>query len=595
MNKLLLLLCFISFTISVFSQNKTTKDITSKDLKEHVSCLASDVLKGRLTGSGDDKVAADYIQKYFLSYGLKPLCENGFQYFNTIVDAELGIGNAFSFDGFTGKPDVDFCPFSFSKNGSLKALAVFVGYGFDISKDSIRWNDYNDVDVKGKWAVILRGEPDPENMASPYFEFAQERFKVTIAKNKGAAGVIFLTGKSQEKDDKIVHIYFDKNFSDSDIPVISVNRTTADKILQKTGKKLDEIDEKINKERKPVSFSIPLEIYANSQVKFKSVKTQNVVFKLEGSDEKLKDEYIVAGAHYDHLGMGGKGSGSRMPDTVAVHNGADDNASGVAAIIELAEKIASLQVKPKRSILFIAFTGEEMGMLGSDFFVKNPPVEKSKIKAMINFDMIGRMKSDRKSLSVSGTGTSVEWEGILDRYKMNRSFETAYSPEGPGPSDHAKFYYENIPVLFFTTGAHEDYHTPYDDTEKIDFESEKNILDFAFDIINEVSNAEKDLTFKEAGPKEQKLTNRRFKVKLGIMPDYTGTTKGGLSVDGVSKGGPAEKGGIKKGDLIVSVDGMKVSNIDDYMVCLSKLKQGKIVPVEVMRAGKKEVLLITLL
>lgn len=594
MKKSFVLLLYIALVTSAFSQKTTTDDINAIDIKQHISYLASDALRGRMTGSGDDVVAAEYIKKQFLNFNLKPLCEKGFQYFNTTVDVEFGTGNSMSFQGFKGKLDEDFCPFSFSKNGLLKAQTVFVGYGFDISKDSIQWNDYKDVDVKGKWAVIMRGEPDPDNMHSPYFEFSQERYKVTVAKNKGAAGVIFITGKSQEKDDKIVHLYFDKNVSDSDIPVISINRTVADKILQKTKKSLIELETLINKEKKSNSFSIPLEISANSNVKFKSVKTQNVVFLLEGSDVKLKDEYIVLGAHYDHLGMGGKGSGSRMPDTVAVHNGADDNASGVAAVIELAEKISSMKQIPKRSIIFVAFTGEEMGMLGSDFFVKNPPIEKTKIKSMLNFDMIGRMKSDKKTLSVSGTGTSIEWESILDKYKGNRTFELAYSPEGPGPSDHAKFYYENIPVLFFTTGAHDDYHTPMDDTEKIDFDSEKNIIDLAFDVLTDISNSDKNLTFKEAGPKQEKV-GVRFKVKLGIMPDYTGTIKNGLSVDGVSKGGSADKGGIKKNDVIISVDGMKVSNIDDYMVCLSKLKQGKIIPVEVMRAGKKEVLLITLL
>lgn len=586
-----LILCF-SITL-VFSQKKTVSDITVNDIKEYVSFLASDALKGRMTGSGDDKLAAEYMQKLFVDFKLKPLCENGFQFFNTTVDAVLGADNSFTFSGFTGKANVDFSPYSFSKNVSLKAQAVFVGYGFDISKDSLQWNDYKDVDVKGKWAVILRGEPDPENMMSPYFEFANERYKVTIAKNKGAAGVIFITGKSQEKEDKIVHLFFDKNISDSDLPVFSVNRNIADRILFKANKSLNDVDVAINRDKKPMSFKIPLEISGNSNVKFKSVKTQNVVYLLEGSDPILKDEYIVLGAHYDHLGMGGNGSGSRQPDTIAVHNGADDNASGVAAVIELAEKFSAMNTKFKRSILFVAFTGEEMGMLGSDFFVKNAPVSKTKIKAMLNFDMIGRMKNDKKTLSISGTGTSAEWESILDKYKVNRAFEITYSPEGPGPSDHAKFYYENIPVLFFTTGAHDDYHTPFDDVNKINFDGEKMILDFVNDIIADVANADKNLTFKEAGPKQQKV-GTRFKVKLGIMPDYTGTTKGGLSVDGVSKGGPADKGGIKKGDLIVAVDGMKVSNIDDYMVCLSKLKQGKIVPVEVIRDGKKEVFLIML-
>lgn len=581
------------FSLS-FAQKKTVSDITANDLKEHISYLASDALKGRKTGAAEDKLGAEYIKNIFLKFKLKPLCDNGFQYFDPVTDVEMGVGNNFSFDGFTGKAGEDFNPFSFSKNGTLTSGAVFVGYGFDIPADSIKWNDYKDVDVKGKWAVIFRGEPDPDNMSSPYIEYSQERYKVITAKEKGAAGVIFITGKSQEKEDKIVLLNFDKNVSDAGIPVLNINRILAEKLFKKANHAIDETEENINKNKKPLSFIIPCEVSATTNVVQVKVRTQNVVMLLEGSDLQLKDEYIVLGAHFDHLGMGGKNSGSRMPDTLAVHNGADDNASGVAAILEIAEKMASLKTTTKRSIIFVAFTGEEIGMLGSKYFVKNLPFEKTKIKAMFNFDMVGRMKKDKKNLSVSGTGTSVEWESILNKYTVNRLFETNFTTDGYGPSDHAAFYSADIPVLFFTTGAHEDYHTPFDDADKIDYDGEKAILDFAYDIVFDVANLTSQLTFREAGSKEQTKTGKRYKITLGIVPDVTGAVKDGLGVDGVRKDGPADKGGVKKGDIIIAMDGKKVSNVYDYMFCLSKLQRGKTVSVEVLRGENKEILLIVL-
>jgi aminopeptidase-like protein len=284
-----------------------------------------------------------------------------------------------------------------------------------------------------------------------------------------------------------------------------------------------------------------------------------------------------------------------MPDTIAIHNGADDNASGTAMVMELAKKLCSQKVKLKRSIIFVSFSGEEMGLLGSKYFVNNPPVEIKKIKAMFNFDMVGRFDKEKNSISISGTGTSAEGDSILKVFEKGLPFTVTHSPDGYGPSDHASFYSSNIPVFFFTTGVHMDYHTPFDDADKLDYTAEKKIGDFSTALIVDIDNLSKDLTFKESGKKENVgRSGRRYKVTLGIMPDFAGSEKKGLRVDGVTKDGPAYKGGMLKGDIIISVHGMKVENIYDYMARLNKLKAGMTVNVEVLRNGKVEILIIQL-
>jgi len=589
---LCLLIIILSAGNLVFSQ--TNPEITSSELKAHVYFLASDSLKGRKPGTPESGIAAAYICNNFRNDKLKLLDADGFQSFDLVTDMKAGTNNSFLFNGFTGKINEDFIPLSFSANARLQAEIVFAGFGFDVDFDSISLHDYQNVDVKGKWVMVLRGEPDPDNSNSPFVNVSQERSKVLTAKDKGAAGVIFVTGMEMNDKDRLIPLTYDMTASDAGISVINITRKVADFLLKSTQKSIEEIEKELIKSKTSGSFYLPVTVDASTEVIPVKAKAQNVVALLEGSDPVLKNEYIVVGAHYDHLGFGGKNSGSRMPDTVAIHNGADDNASGVAAVLELAQKLASEHTNLKRSILFVTFDAEEMGMIGSKYFINHPPVARNEIKAMINLDMIGRLKPDSKVISIGGTGTATELDSILTMVSADRIFTVSRSPEGYGPSDHAAFYSENIPVLFFTTGAHEDYHTPMDKAGKIDYDSEAEIAKMADQLIFILATMNKPLTFKEAGPKAQPESGRRLKVTLGIVPDFASTDKNGLGVDGVRKDGPADRGGIKKGDLIVAMNGQPVTNIYDYMSRLQKLKHGQTVIVEVIRSGKKEVLLIQL-
>jgi aminopeptidase YwaD len=345
---------------------------------------------------------------------------------------------------------------------------------------------------------------------------------------------------------------------------------------------------------KPVSFEIDTKISATAEVIQEKVMARNVIGYLEGSDPVLKSSYVVIGAHYDHLGMGGTGSGSRFMDSLAIHNGADDNASGVAGVLELAASLGSDEPAPRRSVIFIAFDGEELGLLGSKYYVNHPVFTLKDAVAMINFDMIGRLKQDNPGIMIGGTGTSAESEDLLNSLDSG-NIQLNFSPEGFGPSDHAAFYGENIPVFFFSTGAHEDYHTPDDDWDRLNFEGEKEILEIAEELVVKLADRDSLLTFREAGPKEQEgRAGYRFKVTLGIMPDFTSTTETGLGVGGVKKDGPAFKGGILKGDVITAIDGKQINDIYDYMNRLKKLQPGQRISVDILRGDKKEILIIQL-
>ncbi len=584
---------FVLFISTILFAQKG--QITAKDLHEYVQFLASDSLKGRKPGTPEINVAATFIRDHFIAAGLKPMGEKGFQWFDIVTDVKLGDKNGLSFDGFEGMIKKDFIPLSFSSSATIKAPVLFAGYGFDIDADSLKWSDYKGMDAKDKWVMIFRSDPDLDNSDSKFIPFSDIRSKVLTAKDKGAAGVLLVTPKGVEKEDKLMPLVVENNEVTAGIPILNITRELATRILKSTGISIDSIDRKIITLKAPDSFLTGVTLNGTSDIVQNREKTANVVGLLEGSDPLLKNEYLVIGGHYDHLGFGGQGSGSRMPDTNAVHNGADDNASGTAMVMSLAKRLGPGKSTIRRSIIFVAFSAEEIGLLGSKYFMDHPPVDVKKIKAMFNFDMVGRYDKEKKSISLSGTGTSAEADSILAPLEKNLPFAVVHSPDGYGPSDHASFYSSNIPVFYFNTGVHTDYHTPFDDTEKLDFDAEKEIGDYATNIILAVDNLPKALTFKESGKKEQPVrTGRRFKVTLGILPDFAGTEKKGLRIDGVTKDGPADKGGMKKGDIITGINGMSVGNIYEYMTRLQKLKHGMTVNVEVIRDGKNEVLVIQL-
>ena len=351
------------------------------------------------------------------------------------------------------------------------------------------------------------------------------------------------------------------------------------------------IEDGLVKNMQANSFQISTEVEGSSKVVFHKTETRNVIGIIEGSDAELKSEYVAVGAHYDHLGWGGPTTSSREPEMHAVHYGADDNGSGTSSLLEIADKLAHADFK--RSVVIIAFGAEEIGTIGSKFFTNNPTVPKEKIVAMVNLDMVGRLK-DTKEITVSGVGTSKEGEELLNEILHDKERDLVLGVEynGFGPSDHANFYVEDIPVFFFNTGAHEDYHTPRDVVEEINFEGLQRVTDYAYDLTANLLNTDAALTFQEAGPKGRAKNTRKGKVKLGIMPNFGKSEEDGLRVDGVTTGSAADRGGIEKGDVIVGIAGKEVHNIYEYMARMTKVRPGQTINVDIMRDGNKKILII---
>jgi aminopeptidase YwaD len=586
---LFLLIAILFSSKALFAQYNP--EITTADLQKQIGFLASDSLKGRKPGTPEDAVTAAYIRDCFKKAGLKLMFDNGFQKFEIVADVKAGTNNSVAFGDFKAQQGVDFTPISFSASATLTAPAVFAGYGFDLDMDSLKWNDYKGIDVKGKWAVILRGDPEPDKANSAFLPYEQERGKVLTAKDKGAVGVLLVTPSDIDKTDVIMHMQYDKSPSDAGIPVFSITRALADKLLSSMNYTIASLETELKGNHKPVSIYLEPIVTATADVVKTRVTAQNVVGILEGTDPILKNEYVIIGGHFDHLGMGGEGSGSRAPDVPAIHNGADDNASGTAGVIELAQKLSANRSKLKRSVVFVAFTGEEMGLLGSKEFVSKPPIDLKKVNAMINLDMIGRLNPETRLIIIGGTGTSAESDSILKKLEVGRSFKATHSADGYGASDHSSFYSENIPVFFFFTGVHDDYHTPTDDADKINYTGEVAVLDMAYDLANELVVG-KRLSFRESGTKQAPRYGRNMKVTLGIVPDMVSNDNNGLRVDGVRKGGPADKAGIIKGDRVISIEGQPVTNIYDYMARLGKLKPGQIASVEIVRNEVKQILIV---
>ena len=320
--------------------------------------------------------------------------------------------------------------------------------------------------------------------------------------------------------------------------------------------------------------------------------THNILAVLPGKDKQLKNEYIVVGSHYDHLGMGGKGSGSRRPDTLAVHPGADDNASGDAVVLELARHFK--KVRSPRSIIFAFFGAEEQGLVGSKYFVewmktadenrKNLPDDIKGIVAMVNLDMVGRMRDD--ALSVAGTGTSSSFKALAENVGKQTNLKISCTADGYGASDQASFVAADVPVLFLTTGGHTEHHTPFDKPHTLNYDGMQQTLDYAKELITQLAQMPQRPDYINV-PSTVSMSHTKFKVTLGLMPDVMGASSiPGLRADIVVAGKPAHKAGIRSGDVIQEINGMPVKDINEYMECLSKLQAGTIIPVKVLRNGE---------
>ncbi len=548
--------------------------ITSGEVTDHIKYLASDELAGRFPGTDGDKLTVEYIVNEFEEYGITPAGEDGYlQPFDYISEIKLGKDNSLSIGNgelIKGAGE-EFTTLYLSANGTAQGNIVFVGYG--INAPELNYNDYAGIDLKGKIALMLMYSPGYNNPHdNPFSKYERLRIKCAAAKEQGAAGIIVVKGP-ESGEDELVKLRMSGPGETMDIPVMNVKRSYVEYIFTNTKKMtLSEVQKNIDSLRTPISFEFGggMAQLKTDLVRIKAL-TNNVIGKIEGKDPVLKNEYIVIGAHMDHLGDGLKYGSLHDSHVAEIHNGADDNASGVAGILELAQYYSTKKKELKRSIIFMTFSGEEAGLIGSAYFTKSELMKKYNVVSMINLDMVGRLTDNK--LTIGGTGTSSIWQGLLDSLNKTYNFTAAYNKDGYGPSDHASFYGKDIPVLFFFTGLHKDYHKPSDDWQLINADGEAKVLNMVVGIVNYVNSLSAKPDFIKV-TEEKKETNMGFRVTLGVIPDYS-STKEGLEITGVKSGGVAEKSGLQAGDVITKLGQYEIKNIYDYTDALTKFKPGE--------------------
>ena len=584
-------------------------------LKSDVGFLADDAREGRSPGSNGIEASAAYISGVFKEAGLKPApgAEGYFQPFKISGQAKIGEAPELAFKGrdkaLSAAKD-DLSPLAIGTGGTLKDVpVVFAGYGIT-AKDSSRKLDYDDyagIDVKGKLVLIFRREPRQDREDSPFdgkkqTDFATFRHKATNAFQHGAAGVLLVNdaaGSNGGKDDKLVGLLQAGADANSTIPFVMIGRALADKLLAANDMPtLADLEKQIDGDLKPRSRVLEgWTASAKIDIARTSIETRNVVAVLEGSGP-ASDETIVVGAHYDHLGHGGLMSGSLAFLSKDIHNGADDNASGTAMLLEMARRLARRPDPLPRRVVFVAFSGEEKGLLGSQHYVEHPLFPLKNTVMMLNFDMVGRL-NEKSELTVYGTGTSPGIDSLIDALGKSQGFVIKKIADGYGPSDQQSFYVKDIPVLFAFTGTHSDYHRPSDDTNLINFPGMSRIADLAELLLLDLARRPARPGFVKVASKGHGTTGSAdpsrvsITAYLGSIPDYNEDVKG-VKLNGVREGSPAEKGGLKKDDVIVGFGGKPVGTIYDYTDSLSRYKPGDAVEVVVKREGKEVTLKVTL-
>ena len=540
MFRILFVLLFISQVAVAQKLSKSDKALVEY-LKSEVGYLASDELKGRRAGDPGETLAANFIASKFKEVGLVPKGDNAdyFQYF-TINDGKVIAPSTFlTINGTKLETGNDFYPLAYSKNGSAKGE---LSPGLH-EKDQ-------------PWMIDL-AESLEENKENPHFDINNLiNDKLKSAKEKGASFVLFF---NSSKGGEVLKFDAKDRTETAPLPVAFLTSKGRDKIIKEATD----------------TYSIDAQLLVEPKIR----KSKNVVGYLDNNAQYT----IVIGAHFDHLGYGEDGNSMIRGGEASIHNGADDNASGTSAMIELAFQLKGNKAK-HYNYLFIAFSAEELGLNGSKYFVENPTISLNSVNYMINMDMVGRMNDSSKTITIGGYGTSPSWQNMIASVKK-KSFNVKFDSSGTGPSDHTSFYRKDIPVLFFFTGLHTDYHKPSDDADKINYVGMAQIVRFIQEMIENDRTPNK-LVFTKTR-EQQTSTSTRFSVSMGIMPDYSysGT---GVRVDGVTDNRPAKKAGIAGGDIVKQLGDFKTSSVEAYMQALSKFKKGDKTSVVVTR-GEKEI------
>lgn len=539
------------FTACSSPKNVTKPDTTTLDnLKTHIQYLADDKLEGRRTGTNGEKLAMEYISATFEKYGLQPKGEKGYiQPFEVNEGKIIDTSTRLAINKEQLQPDKDYFVFPFSASQKMEALPSIAVQ-----------------EAEMPWFFDLK-EPLEENKSNPHFDLADYiRTNCKKAKDRGASAIILYN--TSAIDDKLAFDPKDRTETLS-IPVIYVKKDAAMKYFKDP--------------------TVTLELKFVTAIAEKKRNGHNVIGYIDNGAPTT----IILGAHFDHLGYGEDGNSRNTSHDPAIHNGADDNASGTAALMELARILKSSPVK-ENNYLFIAFSGEELGLYGSKNFAEHPTIDLKTVDCMINMDMVGRLNDSTHVLTIGGYGTSPAWGEIIktdyftsanDIKKTAPSLVIKIDSSGTGPSDHTSFYRKDIPVLFYFTGLHTDYHKPSDDADKINYAGEQTVIQHIQYVIASLGKQPR-LAFTKTR-ETQTTTSARFSVTMGIMPDYT-YAGSGVRADGVSEGKPAQKAGLLAGDVILKIGDYSVSSMENYMQTLGKFKKGDKVKVKYKRGNEEK-------
>ncbi len=555
-----------------------------------IQAITAPSMEGRGAGTKGIDKAAHYLEKRYKSLGLKPAGTRGyFQPFTVITGARLKSNNHFVVE--TGiaktnlKPNQDFVPFSFSASGSVSGSLVFAGYG--ASADEFQYDDYAGLDVKDKIVVVLRYEPagfaakTGNTGTTPHSQLIT---KAINARNHGAKAIVLVNGKLGDGEEDLLTRFGSVSGPENvGILFAQVKNSVADTWFQAAGKSMADVQAQINSSDKPASFAFPESLHASLSVSIENTRAtvNNVLAYLPGKT----DEYVIIGAHYDHLGRGN--FDSLAPSQIGqIHPGADDNASGTAGVLELARLFAPMQGQLRRGVLFASFAGEELGLLGSAEWVKEPTLPLDKAVAMLNMDMIGRIKDNK--VYIGGVGTGSTFKSLLEEDQAKSAFKVEYSAGGYAASDHTSFVSKKIPVLFFFSGLHSDYHKPSDTWDKINAADAARLLGLVSEVGTQIADAPERPAFLTVA--EEKAPgggggSRGYGPYFGSIPDF-GQTENGVKFSDVRPGSPAAKAGLKAGDVLVQFGGKPINNLYDFTDALRRSKVGDVVEVKVLRDGK---------
>jgi Tol biopolymer transport system component len=581
--------------------NRSEAGIIAEHLSQDVQFLSSESLAGRMTGSAGAKQAADFIAAQLRMSGVQPMGEGGtfFQKFEFNAGAQLFTNeNRMTLqraDRVTRlAPDKDFRPVSFTANQMASGEVVFVGYGLYVpGKPGEGYDSYAGLNVSNKIALVLRYVPEdvePKHRQE-LNRHADLRYKAMLARERGAKAVLFVAGPNSPNAGELVALSTDGSMADSGIVAVSISGTTANALFEGSGKPLKELQSTLDKEDPHAAGGIALSnltVSVAAAVEHIKKPDQNVLGMLPPAPGSATPEYVMVGAHYDHLGHGEAGAMLRAGEENQVHPGADDNASGVAAVLELAATLsAERRAKPeqfRRGVLFGFWSGEELGLIGSSHFVGYPVVPLSNIVAYVNFDMVGRLQDNK--LIVEGLGSSSLWRRLLEQRNVAAGFSLSLRDDPYLPTDVTAFYPKEIPVLSFFTGNHDDYHRPTDTADKLNYDGLQRIAGMARALVLDLAKAAERPAYVKVQQSDPGANREKLRVYLGTIPDYAAEVAG-VKLSGTRGGSPAEKAGLKSGDVIVEFAGQKIANIYDYTYALDAAKVGKPVELVVLRDGER--------